>query len=49
VLLDPYIYGDFGFWIIVYALTDSLAATVAASLYPAWIASRVEPADALRM
>jgi ABC-type lipoprotein release transport system permease subunit len=49
VLLDPYIYGDFGSWIIVYALTVSLAATVAASLYPAWIASRVEPADALRM
>jgi ABC-type lipoprotein release transport system permease subunit len=49
VLLDPYIYGDFGSWIIAYALTVSVAATVAASLYPAWIASRVEPADALRM
>jgi ABC-type lipoprotein release transport system permease subunit len=49
VLLDPYIYGDFGSWIIAYALTVSLVATVAASLYPAWIASRVEPADALRM
>lgn len=49
VLLDPYIYGDFGPWIIAYALTVSVAATVAASLYPAWIASRVEPADALRM
>jgi ABC-type lipoprotein release transport system permease subunit len=49
VLLDPYIYGDFGSWIIVYALTVSVAATVAASFYPAWIASRVEPADALRM
>ncbi len=49
VLLDPYIYGDFGLWIIAYALTVSVAATVAASLYPAWIASRVEPADALRM
>jgi lipoprotein-releasing system permease protein len=49
VLLDPYIYGDFGSWIIAYALAVSIAATVAASLYPAWIASRVEPADALRM
>lgn len=49
VLLDPYIYGDFGWWIIAYALSVSIAATVAASLYPAWIASRVEPADALRM
>lgn len=49
VLLDPYIYGDFDSWIIIYALTVSIAATVAASLYPAWIASRVEPADALRM
>jgi ABC-type lipoprotein release transport system permease subunit len=49
VLLDPYIYGDFGFWIVFYALTVSIAATVTASFYPAWIASRVEPADALRM
>jgi ABC-type lipoprotein release transport system permease subunit len=49
VLLDPRIYGDFGAWIIVYALTVSVAATLAASFYPAWIASRVEPADALRM
>jgi len=48
VLLDPYIYGDFGSWIVFYALAVSVAATVAASLYPAWIASRVEPADALR-
>jgi ABC-type lipoprotein release transport system permease subunit len=49
VLLDPYIYGDFGPWIISYTLMVSIVATVAASLYPAWIASRVEPADALRM
>ncbi|RJQ65696.1 MAG: ABC transporter permease [Desulfobacteraceae bacterium] len=49
VLLDPYIYGDFGSWIITYALAVSIAATVAASLYPAWIAARVQPADALRM
>jgi ABC-type lipoprotein release transport system permease subunit len=49
VLLDPHIYGDFGPWIIACALTVSIAATVAASLYPAWIAARVEPADALRM
>lgn len=49
VLLDPFIYGDFGFWIVSYALSVSITATVAASLYPAWIASRLEPADALRM
>jgi ABC-type lipoprotein release transport system permease subunit len=49
VLLDPYIYGDFGSWIIAYAVAVSVAATVTASLYPAWIASRVEPADALRV
>ncbi len=49
VLLDPYIYGDFGPWIIAYALVLSVAATVAASLYPAWIAARLQPADALRM
>ena len=49
VLLDPYIYGDFGFWIVIYALVLSFAATVTASLYPAWIATRLQPADALRM
>jgi lipoprotein-releasing system permease protein len=49
VLLDPYVYGDFGAWLISYALIVSTTASVVASIYPAWIASRVEPAEALRM
>ncbi len=49
VLLDPLILGDFGPWILLYALSLSLTATLAASIYPAWIATRVAPADALRM
>lgn len=49
VLIDPVLYGDFGAWIVPYALTLSVVATVAASLYPAWMASRVEPAESLRL
>ena len=49
VLLDPYVYGDFGIWLIWYALAVSVIATVGASIYPAWLATKVEPADALRV
>ncbi len=49
VLLDPYIYGDFGPWLLGRGLAIALAATLTASLYPAWIAARVEPAEALRL
>lgn len=48
VMIDPYIYGDFGGWIVWFALIVCVASTVAASLYPAWLATRVNPADALR-
>jgi ABC-type lipoprotein release transport system permease subunit len=48
VLFDPYIYGDFGAWLIWYALGIAEIATVSASLYPAWLAVRVDPADSLR-
>jgi len=48
VLLDPIIYGSFGVWIVWYALSVSVAATVLASLWPAWRATKVNPADALR-
>lgn len=47
-LMDPYWYGDFGPWLIGYALGVSLAATLAAGLYPAWFALKTDPADALR-
>lgn len=48
ILLDPYIYGSFGPWLIKYALSISIIATVVASLYPAWKASHIAPAEALR-
>lgn len=49
VLLDPIVYGDFGPWVVVYALVVSVTATVLAALYPARFATRTEPAQALRV
>jgi len=49
VLFDPIIYGDFGWWIPGYVTAVSLVATIVASLYPAWYASRTDPAVALRV
>jgi ABC-type lipoprotein release transport system permease subunit len=49
VLIDPYMYADFGIWLIWYALATSLAATILASIYPAWFAVKTDPADALRV
>ena len=49
VLLDPILYGDMGSWIIAYALLLSLASTVLAALYPAFYATRTDPAEALRV
>lgn len=48
VLLDPTIYGDFGLWILWYALGISLVSSIAASVYPAWYATRTDPAEAIR-
>ncbi len=48
VLLDPVIYGDFGLWLVWYALIIAEVATIGASVYPAWMAVRIDPADALR-
>lgn len=48
VLFDPIIYGNFGAWMIPYALSVSIAGTLAAMIYPAWFAVRTNPADALR-
>jgi ABC-type lipoprotein release transport system permease subunit len=49
VLLDPRFHPDFGAWALPAALGLSLVATIVASLYPAWFASRTEPASALRV
>lgn len=49
VLIEPIIYGDIGAWTLWYVLTVAIVVTVIASLYPAWFASRTNPADALRV
>jgi ABC-type lipoprotein release transport system permease subunit len=49
VLIEPVIYGDFGAWTAWYVLTVAIVVTMSASLYPAWFASRTNPADALRV
>lgn len=49
VLIEPVIYGDVGTWTVWYVFIVAIVVTVAASLYPAWFASRTNPADALRV
>ena len=49
VLIEPIVYGDFGAWTAWYVLTVAIVVTTIASLYPAWFASRTNPADALRV
>jgi ABC-type lipoprotein release transport system permease subunit len=49
VIIEPIIYGDFGAWIVPYVFTVAMAATIVASLYPAWYATRTDPAVALRV
>ncbi len=49
VIIEPIIYGDFGIWILSYVLIVALGATILASLYPAWFATRSDPAVALRV
>jgi ABC-type lipoprotein release transport system permease subunit len=49
VLLDPIFHPDFGLWMIPTAFGLALTATIVASLYPAWFASRTDPASALRV
>jgi ABC-type lipoprotein release transport system permease subunit len=48
-VVDPVIHGDFGIWFFVYAAILSYLATVLASVYPAWYAVRLDPAETLRM
>ena len=49
VLMEPVMYADFGLWLLPYGLGLSMAATIVASLYPAWYAIRTEPASGLRV
>ncbi len=49
VLIDPMFYPELGVWVVPTAILLSLVATVLSSLYPAWFASRTDPASALRV
>jgi len=49
VMFDLVFYPGFGIWILSAAFALSVFATVVASLYPAWFASRTDPASALRV
>ena len=49
MLFDPVFYGDFGLWIVPYVFIVAIGATVLASLYPAWHATRTDPAAVLRV
>jgi len=46
--VDPVLHGEFGAWFFGYAVALSCAATLLASAYPAWFATSLEPAEALR-
>lgn len=48
-LMEPILYGEFGWWIVPYVFTVAIAATIIASLYPARFAARTDPAVALRV
>ena len=49
ILIDPVIFGDFGFWIVPYVCAVAIGATMVASIYPAWYAAHTDPAVALRV
>lgn len=48
MLFDPCVHGAFGPWLVWHAIGISLVSTVFASIYPARLATRIQPADALR-
>ncbi len=49
VFFDPIIYADMGLWMVPYALCVGLSATLLAALYPAWSATRQDPAATLSL
>jgi ABC-type lipoprotein release transport system permease subunit len=49
ILIDPVFYGDFGWWLIPLAFELAVSATLLSSFYPAWYASKTDPATALRV
>ncbi len=49
VLIEPILYGDMGWWLVPYGIVVSFLSTLLASIYPAWFATRIDPAAALRV
>ena len=49
ILIDSVFQGDFGWWLFPLGYLLSLTATILSSLYPAWYASKTDPAVALRV
>jgi ABC-type lipoprotein release transport system permease subunit len=49
ILLEPVVYGDFGWWLVPLALGLAVVSTTLSSLYPAWYALHTDPASALRV
>jgi ABC-type lipoprotein release transport system permease subunit len=49
ILVDPHFYGDFGWWLVPLSFVLAISATILSSLYPAWYASRTDPAVILRV
>jgi ABC-type lipoprotein release transport system permease subunit len=49
ILFDMVFKGDFGWWLLPLSFVLSLSSTILSSLYPAWFASRTDPAVALRV
>lgn len=48
-VVDPVFHSAFGPWFFGYAAVLCFSATILASLYPAWYAIRLDPAEALRV
>ena len=49
VLVDPHFYGDFGWWLVPLSFALAISAAILSSLYPAWYASKTDPAATLRV
>ena len=49
ILIDPVFKGDFGWWLFPLSFILSMTATILSSIYPAWYASKTDPAAALRV
>ena len=47
--MDSMWYADMGLWVIPSALAVGLGSTILASLYPAWLVSKLDPAASVRV